>query len=523
MKKLTKLLAKISLLFFLFTLINCQKDDSIIQEDTLVEINPIIPPEVNYYNNSTLPETISFQLKQSMRNMSTARNAEDLETSFGTILTDIVMKTTNDDGIENYTFRIEYDDDDPKTFYNLILRKNADSIFSEPYIKKYTMSNAFYSDYSSGISDINVFQGEFVNYSISEQININDLLNRSSNCPPEPIDNDVTDDPSDTGDGDSSGGGGTSGDGSTSDGGSNTGGSGIISCTVTLIVTQCSSNIHYTPPCDAEVFASAVLRTVCSDGSTSDTQLYRGGGDCPSDEGDVGVLDDDVPPCKKFQQLESNIDFKDKLQELKDNVNTDDFETGYKMNSSGVEQFDYEIREGESGKLGLDPGVGENEQIDGFIHNHINDSENRDISIFSPHDLYSLYKWLKNDNIQDRNSFVYIVTTSQGTTYALRIKSKSKFIAFGDSYLDGLQNGSNDFLPYIYKGRDKKNFPNGIKNNNGNLINERNFAKILYFGSSLEDTSKRTGLDLYKSDSNFENWKKVEYNAETDQISYDDC
>lgn len=124
---------------------------------------------------------------------------------------------------------------------------------------------------------------------------------------------------------------------------------------------------------------------------------------------------------------------------------------------------------------------------------------------------------LKNNHIKNRGSFVYMVTTSQGTTYALNIKSKSKFIAFGDLVLDGLQNGSNNTLADEYAGSGGSHLQDlgGIKNGNSNDLNEKNFLNILDFANS--------GLETYKSDANFENWEKLEYDSNSNTVTPNPC
>lgn len=435
---------------------------------------------------------------------------------------------TDSTGLENYTFKVDLDDEDPKTFYNLILRKEVDGTFSPPYLKKYAMDDVFFLDYSNGNSTLEQFIGTVENIAIDETIDIDILLERQQNknipCI-EPItdDGDISN-PNDGNGGSTGGGGGggTSGTGTGSTGGSgtgsgNTGGtgsSGSSDCTpiydMVLVGYACGDGGSY-----QAVYQYQVVAWDCPSLKSASTRNRTAG--CPEDNGTVGTMEEDAPPCKKFKKLENNTEFKNRLQELKDKAMTDDFETGYKMNNSGIDQFDYEIREGESGQLGLDPGVGENEEIDGFIHNHINDSENRDISIFSPHDLYTLYNWLKNDNIRDRGSFVFVVTTSQGTTYALRIKSKSKLLAFGDAALEGLQNEDNNSLPREYSGHKDAFLKNtgGIQNGNTNSLNEKNFLKMLDFANA--------GLQTFKSDANFENWEELEYDPNTDTVTPNPC
>lgn len=535
MKQKLKNYLKLGILLFGIPLLltNCERDDSFFD---VQNIDTASSTNVIYFSRNSVPKNVMGKLNKSVSKHFEQKSSsnKDLSTSFGTILTDRIMSSVNEDGIENYTFTVELDDNDTKTFYNLVLRKNADGTFSEPYLKKYTMTDTFYNDYANGTLNINSFEGTYENYNIDDTIDIDILLGKSSrSSSPCIVPIDTTDD-GDIGDGDlgdpvdgnndtsgSGGGGGGSGTGTGSGTGSGGGGS-TVTCTQKLVANICNGGGgHYgDSSCTGSFQGSIQLITTCSDGyvDIQDLKSSRSGG-CPNDDGDVGVLDDDIPPCKKFKKLENNTEFKSKLQELKNKANTDDFETAYKMNSSGIDGFDYgDPIEGEPDELEIEYNFAEDEQIDGFIHNHYNSDNNNDLSVFSPADLYSLYITLKNDHIKNRGSFIYVVTTSQGTTYALNIKSKSKFIAFGNAYLNGLENGSNDFTNFIYGGKDDL-FKGGIKNGNSNALNEKHFAKMLHFGGGQGDT----GLELYKSDDNFENWEEIEYNPNTNTVSPNGC
>ena len=92
------------------------------------------------------------------------------------------------------------------------------------------MSDAFYDNYSNGIATFDSFEGEFTNYSITESIDIDNLLNRSGDCLPVPIDDDTNDGPS----GPANGGGGGSGDGTVPDGTNGSPNGTTVTCTSSL-------------------------------------------------------------------------------------------------------------------------------------------------------------------------------------------------------------------------------------------------------------------------------------------------
>lgn len=383
MKQKLKIYLKLGILLFGIPLLltNCERDDSFID---VQNIDSTSIPNVTYFSRKSAPKNVLGKLNKSISKhfQQKSNNSKDLSTSFGTILTDRIMLSINEEGIENYTFTVELDDNEPKTFYNLVLRKNTDSTFSEPYLKKYTMSDSFYDSYANGTLSINSFEGTYENYNIDDTIDIDILLGKSSkNFSPCIVPIDTTDD-GDIGDdnlGDpvdgnnnatgSGGGGGSSGTGTGSGTGSSGGGS-TVTCTQRLVANICNGGGgHYgDPSCTGSFQGSIQLITTCSDGSVDVVDLKSTSGGCPNDDGDVGVLDDDVPPCKKFKPLENKTEFKNKLQDLKDKAMTDDFETAYKMNRSGIDGFDYgDPIEGEPDELEIEYNFAEDEQIDGFI------------------------------------------------------------------------------------------------------------------------------------------------------------
>lgn len=201
------------------------------------------------------------------------------------------------------------------------------------------------------------------------------------------------------------------------------------------------------------------------------------------------------------------------MKDLANKANSDNKETGYKLkNKEDGDGYDYEIKEGIEDKLGINFNLADGEKLDGFIHNHF-DKPNS-LSVFSPEDLYSLYTMLNSNHINNSRSFVYALSTSDGTNYALRIKSKAKFLSFAAVNLEGLQNGDNNTLGYEYSGNGSILNSNGIKDTNSNALNERNFAKLLLLVNS--------GLELYRSTDNFESWEQVESDI-NGNITYTKC
>lgn len=223
-----------------------------------------------------------------------------------------------------------------------------------------------------------------------------------------------------------------------------------------------------------------------------------------------------IRPCELYNSLANNQDFKDKMQTLKNGTQNDSFETAFKMTADGNGGYNFsDPIQGEPNSDGLDPQVGENDVIDGFIHNHYDGEDS--LSIFSPHDLYSLYNWLTNDNIGNIATFVYAVTTSDNTTYAITITDPDAFIAFGDAALEGIQNNDNDAISAEYRGV-KDSFLEdygGINDDNSIDVNEANFIRML--------SPLNAGLSVFKSDTNFESWQQLNFNPTTDSITPENC
>ncbi len=98
-------------------LTNCQIDDNLI-DNQYVEATS--PPNVTYFSRKNAPENVLATMKKTITKHYKQKNSntKDLTTSFGTVLTDRIMLSVSNEGIENYTFKVELDDNNPKTFFN---------------------------------------------------------------------------------------------------------------------------------------------------------------------------------------------------------------------------------------------------------------------------------------------------------------------------------------------------------------------------------------------------------------------
>ncbi|KAB1160509.1 hypothetical protein F7018_01140 [Tenacibaculum aiptasiae] len=437
---------------------------------------------------------------------------------FYTINTKEIIKVKDADGYSNYSFFLNVPTANKFTFYNLIIPEDKNGKKAKPYIRKYVCAPEQYPIFKEHNFDLAFFKGKLYKFYL-ENFN-NNLQSKLGNCDPQDFN------PSDNISPNNSNGVSSSpNDNDITLGGGSISGSAPV-CTTTLHVRRCTAGGNHLPGenCKGEGSdrASITKVTSCSNGKLDVVVLMKNNNNCPTENGDVAFIPTDIShlinPCKNFKKLAQNKKFKDKLKDLLNKTKTDNYETGYIMKLSNNE-YNYNIKIGIPEKLGINFTIKNGYKIDGFIHNHYDSNNNKDLSVFSPKDLYSLYLLLKNNNINDHSNFVFAVTTAQNTIYAIHIRNKKDFIRFGDDYLDGLQDGSNDFLPFIYGGIDSVYFHKGIKNINSNTLNEKHFTKMLFFGGGQGDT----GLELYKTNTNFNKWSKIKYNPKTKNTSITPC
>ncbi len=126
MKQKIKNYLKLGILLFGVSLVitACQKDEPVEANRTTSESFP----RGKLYSQASLPQNTVVAFNSSIqsltgnysRSISNSIMQEDYQTSFGTILTNEVLEIESENGIFNYTFRVVIDDNEPKTFYNLI-------------------------------------------------------------------------------------------------------------------------------------------------------------------------------------------------------------------------------------------------------------------------------------------------------------------------------------------------------------------------------------------------------------------
>ncbi len=424
------------------------------------------------------------------------------------------------------------------TFFTLIVKEDLEGVLYDSYLIAYQMSDSFALAYEAGTKNLRQFEGTLQRYVLNSGRTFNDI---EPFCEEQEI---VNDDPDDTGDGTSGPGDGDLGndsgdpvdgssDGTSSDSGSTggtTGGSSLppIVCSSTQMVKNCgctgggcAEGFHSTVTCGSNpenggvgygASASFLDSVQCFE---SEKSMYGGVKASGCGEEDIIIIEEDETeePCDNFNDLENDQDFKDQMELLQNLAQTDNKETAYKMVADGDGGYNFSAPiEGPENTLALGPvNIPDGEVLEGFIHNHFDMAGS--LSVFSPGDLYSIYAMAKAGHLSD--SFVMVVTTSDNTMYAITIEDSASFIAFGDVNLEGLQIDDNNSIPSVYEGEEKELFPNGITDTSTNGLNEESFAKLLGFAN--------TGLNLFKSDNNFENWQMLSFNSQNNNVENQNC
>ena len=452
MKQHFKNYLKFGILLFGLPLLltNCEKDTVFDTEQSILTIKH---PKIKYFSQETIPVIIAQELNTSLTlkmGKYSSNSTNPLETSFGTILTNVIMQTINDDGIENYTYKIDFNDGNPKTFYNLVLRKNPDGSFSEPYIKQYIMSDAFYDSYTIGDATFSSFEGAFVNYNITDTINIDDLLgSKVANdvpCPPVPIEGDNTSEETNTGT--TTGSGGSGGDSSTGDPagtGPTTGGSGL-SCTWSTVIVECNGggrHVGSNASCTGSFIGATYLRVSCSDGSVTDYPITRVAGNttntsdtnCPQDEGEVGVLADSEPPCKNLKKLtDSPTNIATRFNELKNN--TGNFEKGFRLDKV-LNSLNSQAGDMVSATDRYSARIPTEALTFAVAHNHPND---KDFLFFSGKDILNIVPIINNyvgPGFDEAITFTLFLVAN-GQTYALKFNDLQSIQNLKDIYNSGI-------------------------------------------------------------------------------------
>ncbi|MFD2586539.1 hypothetical protein ACFSQJ_06335 [Croceitalea marina] len=423
-------------------LTNCEKDINFTEDATTILKEY---PNVSYFSNIADVPQVASALNNTLNKYVSIDSKKDestysYETSFGTIHNDRIMQSISDEGVVNYTFRVTIKDDDPTTFYNLILRKETDGSFAPPYLKKITMSPGFYEAYSKGTKNLNEFEGSYNNYEINENLDITVLLGTdttekgglSGPCPV-PVESNGDGNTPNPNDGNNSNGGTSSGGGGTSGTGTGTGSNGSsnssqgvpVSCTSRIVANECNGgggHLGEEPSCTGSFKGSLQLVTTCTNGDVDVEELKRNvtvgakGSDCPQDSGDVGMLDESTP-LKELRKLLTDTKFKIALNNIKSHLNSN-IEHGYEVSKApDALQVSTNFKTGTENNVKLATGG----NIIGGIHHH---TQSKGHPMFSAHDIRMLLLYYSR-NINRRRTVgknhVFTVMLSQHGIFALKI------------------------------------------------------------------------------------------------------
>ncbi|PQJ31415.1 hypothetical protein BST92_05535 [Nonlabens arenilitoris] len=258
-------------------------------------------------------------------------------------------------------------------------------------------------------------------------------------------------------------------------------------------------------------------------------------GTTPNDGGALDVVETD-PECKKIannlkatDSTSTTAKFKNKLRQMADSVKIYTGEISYGMFK---DDMNLERRGGAAGTASNSMNANPSSNYTSYAHVHNNDSIGT-LAVFSFDDLSAFAKQLSNDKI-DSGSFTAFLSTHHGDDgqhFALTIDDLNKFRAyFNTKFPYNLPTGSTTaqttahntlinsysttylFTTYKYwAGTDA-------------LITHTETdpkVQLKQFMKFLNETDM--GITLFKTDKNFNNFKKLTYNATSNNITETSC
>ncbi len=267
--------------------------------------------------------------------------------------------------------------------------------------------------------------------------------------------------------------------------------------------------------------------TICADysaGTTVGTGIYippeqpttpigspggNPGGGSGGGNGIIPVQDENIAPkpCVQMQDLGNNNNFTDLFKLIRDYPLKDrEYGAGFMLNADGT--INYDPIEGTPNDInqGINIGFNFNNVVkySGFTHNHYSLDQ---LSVFSPHDIFTLASFGFYDRMIDPASFTFGLTTVKGTNYVIKINDKQKFKEWADNVRD-IDN---------FEGLLVKQFTDFYKitPTNTNAKNEKLFAQYLQ--------QQKAGFSLFRGSPDFKTWKEIEYDNNTDAIVEKTC
>ncbi|MFT6872175.1 MAG: hypothetical protein ACJAVN_001181 [Roseivirga sp.] len=133
-----------SYIFILFSVLlfaNCQPDI-----ETVPIVNETKRRVVKAEDIPKVTSTLLGKLGLSNGTQRLAMNSSDVQSEFE-IDWDKILQLIDSTGGQTYTFRISDNDNDPRTFHNIVLRFNEFGDAYTPFVMKYEMSEGFFEEY----------------------------------------------------------------------------------------------------------------------------------------------------------------------------------------------------------------------------------------------------------------------------------------------------------------------------------------------------------------------------------------
>ena len=286
-------------------------------------------------------------------------------------------------------------------------------------------------------------------------------------------------------------------------------------CTELVIVDRCNCDNHPVSICGG-----------CNKGFTSSTELVivpcsTGGGTepdplpdpyYPDETGDTGggndgaVSVDPVIPtknkdnCNDLKSKSLNQDFKDKMDELKNDANGD-VETAF-LTFANNPKYSTKYSATPQDPSSIQMPLPSRTDCTGYMHCHLNNPAKKNFAIFSPDDFIAHDTLVGTSTNQQlvKNS-MFLINEIKGTTniYAIKITNKAKFDLMA-SQLEAF---------YGFYGR---KWEEKIKYNESPVNQVNQFLKF------MKEKGWDDCFELYQSDANYQNWEQLTLNSSNNTI-----
>ena len=421
--------------------ISCEKEDPEVYQKELFNLKQ---RQVNFLSENDLPKSVFNHFKLQSAKLSNNSNSKS-QTNSTIIDINNIMQVIDNFGNTNYTFRVNFEDNDPTTFYNLIINKNFESNTNISYILKYKIDEEHLQDWINNDYDFSYFSGYLYRYNINDFID-NLTFNRTTSknspvdtcpCNIEPID----------------GSSGTSG-GSSSGSGSGSGGIGgtftICRNEIFTFENPCNdinpddqwTTAHGpTSTCSGSPGPTNIVVRVCETVSTSMSSVANKNteDDClnpcdnaPNDSnGDIGLLLPlPVDPCKTLNALLTHTTITNALSTLnakriQNNTSNNPNEYGFEVsninstiNTNGVQGMHSEVK------------LRHGSNIIGGMHIHTDNGD----PMFSAQDIRKLYFYYMTKDSPKTTDEVFSILHSDIGTFAITINNLQALGAFVNNF-----------------------------------------------------------------------------------------